>query len=199
MSSLFAAFLQKTRILGLEALESVHFVRSIVDTARKKSARKAIWNNKKKRKVTIDFDNSFLTQLSMLDLGNDYVVHIGSIDRHHKFIVLMYNGLVKEVGATYRSQRDMDSIFHRLSVLLSAMGEHFIEEERAMAEYNYPNRFLHKKQHDLFLMAVVGLMDSVKAEDAKIEELVFYIGSWLSGHILISDKYFGEFFQPGGG
>ena len=176
--------------LGRWAQMMIARLRSDMRAAHQRSVRKSIWKNKKAQRQPHE---NFLMQLSSIDLGGEYSLGIASVDNHHRIIALMFNGLVKEVAGSNPLGQDMQDIFHRLSVLISAIGEHFLDEEREMAAHMYPRRFLHKKQHDEFLVDVMMLMDSLKHEDYGIEEFIFFIGSWWSGHILISDKYFGEF------
>ena len=196
MVGLLYELLKIVRKLGLGLLGSIGLVHTLTDTAHQKIERSTIRNSDKKKDAVIGNREEFLAKLAILDLGNDCIIHIKTLDRHHKFIVLMYNGLVKELRSSSLNRSNPDEIFHRISVLSSAMSEHFIEEERFMAEHNYPGTLLHKRQHDLFLLSVAGLMSRAKTEDVKIEEAVFYIGSWLSEHILVADKYFGNFIQP---
>ncbi len=158
--------------------------------ARLRSVRKSIWKTKNPKSQRRE---DVLLQLSRLELGEDYALGIASVDAHHKIIALVFNGLVREVSSSGASEADRQSIYNRISLLVSSIGEHFVDEEREMAEAKYLGASSHKKQHDEFLVDVMMLMESMENEDYGVEEFIFFIGSWWSGHLLISDRRFGDF------
>ncbi len=163
---------------------------SELQATRQRSIRKSIWKEKKPQPHK---GEKLITQLSNIGIGDDYTVGIASIDSHHRIIALMFNSLVTEFSIANSHTIDMKSVFHRISTLITAISDYFISEEREMINQNNPRIRLHKKQHDEFLVDIMMLMDSIKDEDYGIEEFLFFVGSWWSGHVLISDKNFAEF------
>ncbi len=128
---------------------------------------------------------------SPIDLTDAYKVGITTIDREHQFLIGLYNGLVSAVRRG--NARDMwDDAFQKL---VAYADQHFANEERLMIARKYPDYDNHKRQHDNFIQNL-NLLATERAnrnEEAALELLLAFIGQWIRGHILITDKQLGEY------
>ncbi|MEI6987046.1 MAG: hemerythrin family protein [Rhodospirillaceae bacterium] len=138
-------------------------------------------------------DDEFLLQLSRINLGSDYTVGISSHDAYHNVVAFKFSCLVNEIAWGDQSRMEMDDIFDKISIFISEITLHLLAEEKEMIEHNYPKMTSHKLEHDSFLADIIVLADGINQNEYGVEGLLFFIGSWLSGHILISDRYYGEF------
>ena len=158
---------------------------------RRSAARKSIWKN-----VVTDVvrpKNRRLLDISTITLDGCYEVGVNAIDSKHKLIMITYNNLVNDAMKLRRSRSKSKKLVERLKPLIVALGEHFSEEEEIMFREDYPGLFRHIGQHDQCMRDMLTISDEIESENAEFEQLIFYIGAWLTGHILISDKSFGDF------
>ena len=158
---------------------------------RRSAARKSIWKD-----VVADVvrpKNRRLLDISTIALDGCYEVGVNAIDNKHKLIMITYNNLVNDAMKLRRSRSKAKKLAERLKPLIVALGEHFSEEEEIMFQEDYPGLFRHISQHDQCMRDILMISDEIENESAEFEQLIFYIGAWLAGHILISDKSFGDF------
>ncbi|MDR2625297.1 MAG: hypothetical protein LBC37_03110 [Zoogloeaceae bacterium] len=131
-----------------------------------------------------------------------YETGIPIVDSQHHRLVDMLNNMVDEV--TERQQHiTPENIVTLLDALAAYAVEHFADEEKLMRENrdNIPNEELcaafwqheeqHKRQHTAFVEQVVLTRAEYLASQhsqSTLELLVNFVTSWLSFHILGSDK-----------
>jgi hemerythrin len=132
---------------------------------------------------------------SPIELSEEYKVGIAAIDREHEFLIGLYNGLVAAVKSG--NARDMwDDAFQKL---VEYADQHFTNEEQLMASRHFPGYDNHKRQH----MNFVGSLNQLATERAGQDEehalilLLIFVGQWIRGHILVTDKELGEFAGQG--
>ena len=129
--------------------------------------------------------------LSPIELTPEYLVEVESIDREHQFLIGLYNGLVASVRDS--NARDMwDDAFQKL---VAYADQHFANEEQLMVERRFPGYDSHKRQHDNFIQNLHHLATDRTSQDEKraLERLLAFVGQWIRGHILVTDKQLGEF------
>lgn len=165
-------------------------IRSGIDARHQRAIRKSIWKVKEVRRQA---HSEFLMQQSRIYISNDSVAGTGTADNHHRLVAIIFNGLVDKVAKSSQDAIDMPDIFQKISVLVSAIGDHFLNEEQKMKAYNYPGFGAHKKQHDNFLADVMMFVESMTNSECDVAEFIHFIGSWWSGHVVISDKNFCDF------
>ena len=103
----------------------------------------------------------------------------------------MYNGVINELNEL--PSIDNESASQRISPLIYGIVEHFIVEEREMTQAGFSGRYRHKAQHDYFLLEIAKRIDSLKSGAAKPEQIIRFIGSWLTEHTLTSYPHFGKY------
>jgi hemerythrin-like metal-binding protein len=134
-----------------------------------------------------------------------YETGIPIVDKQHHRLVDMLNHMVAEVTGIAEHQRQLmpDYIVTLLDALAAYAVEHFGDEENLMREHrdNIPNEELraafwqheahHKSQHAAFVEQVTLTRSEYLASQHSretLELLVKFVTSWLSFHILGSDK-----------
>lgn len=181
-----------SRIVRL-AQAPVNLILHKIQESKQKAARKAIW--KKSKVEAKQPENRRLLDIATIKFDDSYVIGIGAVDTKHKILMMSYNTLVNDAMKFRRSRSRARILSERLKPLIGTFGEHFSEEEDIMFRENYPGLFRHVCQHDQFMRDILTLSDEIENERADFEQLIFFIGAWLSGHILISDRYFGDFYE----
>ena len=122
--------------------------------------------------------------------GHESVISgIPANEQQHEQIVVKYNDFIS-------SLRDKDRFDERpikFRELISYIGMRFVFENTLMQLLQYPERENHKNQHASFIERINLFVKDIDNGRSNVDELVFYIGHWLLGHVLVSDKAFGDF------
>ena len=128
--------------------------------------------------------------------SDEYTVGIQEVDEQHKTLVSLLNQL-------------HDAILHKIGrvasrEILDRLAEytttHFLLEESLMRVAGYPGFAIHKQQHEDLLREVQELQHKLDQEHVTITfELLHFLKSWLTHHIIESDKRFGAYLKKKGG
>ena len=132
-----------------------------------------------------------------IDLSDAYKVGIDSVDQEHRFLIGIYNDLVTKIG----SGMSTDTLDGIVKKLFDYADYHFASEERVMLSTDYPGIELHRRQHESFVRTLNDLVtDRSDDRGADLNRLVAFVGTWIRGHILVTDKQLGEYvlsrFEP---
>lgn len=73
----------------------------------------------------------------------------------------------------------------------------FREEERLMAENDYPDRAIHARQHSAMLVRLDRILASRDCADRMQHDIRRYTNFWAVNHILTSDRLFGLWARGG--
>ena len=117
-----------------------------------------------------------------------YSVHNEVIDGQHKEFFSIFNRIVtlQKSGSI-----DVDSI---LQDLVHFVSEQFHKEHLIMRKTNYPDFLQHSQEHDRFIEAIQGFLESHKKKDEKlVYDMLSFLSDWVSLHILKSDLKYGEY------
>lgn len=120
--------------------------------------------------------------------NQSYETHIESIDYQHRKIVDMVNELGESIQSNrIISQQQLDQMFNGIAKYTE---EHFKDEEQVMEESNIDPRHTeaHKKAHEVFFKEATKLFEGIKKNLINHEVLFHFLSSWLSIHILGTDK-----------
>ena len=96
-----------------------------------------------------------------------------------------------------------DQIMHLLSQLREYTTSHFQDEEALMARIGYPGLEAQKRAHSAFIEKLVEIdlseLDDIDDnQQAYLLELIQFLLSWLSNHILGADKKIGAYITEKG-
>ncbi len=119
----------------------------------------------------------FFQWSDMYDSGNK------TMDNDHRVLVSMINELYTEM-AKGDGMTIVNSVLHRL---IDYSRDHLSREEQLMQAVCYPELAEHKAEHNAFIVRLNGLIKNQKSDSITLD-LAKFLKSWLSGHILHSDK-----------
>ena len=127
--------------------------------------------------------------------SHKYSVGIDKIDNQHKQLIEIINQLYYS-----RGNKPHAVLGETIQKLIEYTKTHFIDEEQIMRENSYPDYQAHKKRHEAFIEEVKKFnIEFNKIDDDLLEnyslvtEVLFFLKSWLCGHILVVDKEYGPF------
>ena len=126
------------------------------------------------------------------ELSDAYRIGIDSVDQEHRFLIGIYNDLVVKIDGGVTGEL-IDGVAKKL---FDYADYHFASEERVMISTGYPGIEPHRRQHESFVRTLNDLVTE-PADDkaAALRKLVSFVGTWIRGHILVTDKQLGEFVQ----
>jgi hemerythrin len=129
-----------------------------------------------------------------------YSVGIEKIDNQHKQLIEIINRLYYSRGNSPHAV-----LGETIQELIAYTQTHFADEERLMQENNYPDYQAHKKRHEAFIEEVKKFeKEYQKVDDDLLEDfslvtdVLFYLKSWLCGHILVVDKEYSPYLNKMG-
>ena len=70
---------------------------------------------------------------------------------------------------------------------------HFRDEEKIMAEFNYPSLEDHIKLHENFISSLNDLSEQFTESEESRDDLSSFFGNWIINHILNEDLRFANF------
>lgn len=115
--------------------------------------------------------------------SEDYSVGDATLDRHHQKLFGLFNQLS---GALV--EQSILSLMTVLSDLKDYTLYHFEEEERRMAQNNYPALKAHQAKHAEFIQAVEGAISKANDDPNGVtEEMFIFLSQWLITHIQEED------------
>jgi len=117
-----------------------------------------------------------------------YAVGQNAVDSDHQRLFALFNQFSNAVQAG----ESRASANRFLTELVDYSETHFRREEGLMRKLQYPDYEKHKKMHDTFAAYVRKLASDAQHSDEEIAFLQNYVEMWLCGHILVMDKWFGE-------
>ncbi len=124
-----------------------------------------------------------------------FSVGVRKIDEQHKELIKMINKLIE----TKDTNVDSEMISDILTKMTKYADYHFQAEEQYMIEYDYPDYSTHKEQHIEFKKKTVAFcMDVMAYKETIPTEILSYLKSWLTNHILNSDMKYKSFFNEKG-
>lgn len=122
-------------------------------------------------------------------------VGIEEIDGQHKVLV----DLVNKMHEAIHQRHGSDVVNSILSDLADYTRIHFAVEESLMRILNYPGYEAHKEIHEELLGAVVDLQEKVATGKKSIGfELMHFLKTWLTKHIMEEDMQYSGFFIASG-
>jgi hemerythrin len=129
--------------------------------------------------------------MTVIKWSNKYSVGIASIDAQHKQLIDMINSLN---SAMAKGEANM-----MISEILSELSEytryHFRYEEELFESFDYPQTASHKKKHAQLIDQVSSLKERFESDQTGSIglEIIQFLKSWLTQHIMKSDKDYADF------
>jgi hemerythrin len=125
-----------------------------------------------------------------------FTTSIQKFDDDHKKIFSLFNGVYQEVFECGDLEEERELTKNTLVELLEYVKYHFSAEERLMIQFDYPEYLAHKKEHDHYTAEVNKFVDLHNKGAVALSFPTFmFLKEWITKHILISDKAYGQFFH----
>ncbi len=122
--------------------------------------------------------------------SDEWSVGIEEIDEQHKVLVNLINRMHNAIAEKHGSEIVSDI----LAELADYTKIHFAVEESLMRILGYPGYEEHKDVHDDLLEHVVDLQKKAASSNTSISfELIHFLKSWLSKHIMEEDMQYTGF------
>ncbi len=127
--------------------------------------------------------------------NDQYSLDIQEIDEQHKVLVNLINSVYD--GMAERKGRE--HIGQILDQLIEYTRTHFAVEECLLRIFGYPGYEAHKQLHDNLVHKVVQMRDNYMAgRDQTGMELLDFLKTWLTSHILHNDKDYSTYLHKQG-
>ena len=130
--------------------------------------------------------------MAKLKWTNQYSVGLEAMDNQHKKLFELINDLFEAVleGKGKKAAGD-------ILIKLQEYGTtHFSDEEKLMKAFLFPSFDKHKKQHLIFMDKVSELLKIYEKSSQMMSlEVMNFMKEWLSNHIMIADKKYGNFIK----
>jgi len=119
-----------------------------------------------------------------------FEVGVKTVDDQHRRLVGMLNALGKAIDETHGK----DAIMAIVGEMKDYAQYHFQTEEQAMDATDYPRRSPHKQEHDSFIEEVLDAAEALESGgNVTPQEVWTFLRTWLTDHILGSDKAMGQY------
>jgi hemerythrin len=133
--------------------------------------------------------------MTLIEWSDELSCNVKEIDDQHKNLVAMLNELHRAM-LRKEGQKALSSILGRMVEYTSY---HFSTEERYMSMFHYPGLEAHRPEHAEFVSSVAQFQEEFALGKVGLSiEVMRYLSSWLTNHIMVSDKSFGPFFNAHG-
>lgn len=131
----------------------------------------------------------------LVEWSDQLSVGIEEIDDQHKKLVAMLN----KMNDAIHEHRGSEVTRPILNEIAEYTRVHFATEESLMRATNYPDYDVHKAQHEDLIAQVQDLQAKLDAGSHAISfELLHFLKTWLTKHIIESDKQYGPYFLSRG-
>ena len=132
---------------------------------------------------------------NFIDWSEELSVGIEEIDEQHKVLI----GLINKMHDAIQHRHGSDVVGEILNELAGYTITHFAVEESLMRILNYPGYEEHHEQHAGLLEQVTDLQAKVAAGKTSVSfELLHFLKTWLTKHILEEDMSYSGFFLAAG-
>lgn len=121
----------------------------------------------------------------------EFSVGIAVFDEEHKKLIAIINELHGAISAGARPE-DLHGICDNL-VEYALM--HFRHEEMYFRDWDYPDAEAHTGRHSQLRAEVFSFREQISGTDSGVlaEEMMEFLRQWLTIHIMVDDRAFGEF------
>ena len=133
--------------------------------------------------------------MALMTWSDNLSVNIKEIDEQHKKLV----GMVNELHDAMKTGHGATVTGSILTGLIQYVGTHFATEEKYMTQHAYPDLPKHKAEHAGLTKKAVDLQKQFQeGKPVLTVELLSFLKSWLTNHIMGADKKYGPYLNSKG-
>ncbi|MBF0604166.1 MAG: hemerythrin family protein [Nitrospirae bacterium] len=130
------------------------------------------------------------TRMEPLIWSESLSIGVKEIDKDHQHLIGLLNILIWSI----EQKKEKSEVEEALGGLLSYTSWHFRHEERLMQTFDYGKFQKHKDEHMGLIDQAVALREAFATRGEEITpEIIEFLKSWLSHHILGTDMEMGHF------
>ncbi|MCW2247127.1 hemerythrin [Azospirillum fermentarium] len=129
-----------------------------------------------------------------MEWNEAYAIGPGPVDQDHQKLFHLFN----QFSDALATGDGIGGARRFLDELMDYSRYHFQREEALMRGLDYPDYAKHKRMHDGFADFVRKTAESMGETPDDAAFLQNYVEMWLCGHILVMDKWFGEWLAARG-
>lgn len=125
----------------------------------------------------------------------EYELGIETIDEQHKNLINIGNEVYDLIMGESEEKTDTDKILSIILELKRYTEYHFSTEEQLFKQYDYPEMYKHKMEHDNFVYFLdsLDIESLIGNEEEVLEKLLKKIIDWTFNHIITSDYMYKDF------
>ena len=116
-------------------------------------------------------------------------IGVDSVDREHEWLTSDFNAVVAALG-TIDDRRLLEKM---LDTFVTATARHFENEEAEMERAGFVDLEVHRERHQFYLIRLQHLNSKFHSGADIKDELTTYFASWMSHHVAVTDRKFGDF------
>ena len=136
-----------------------------------------------------------LVSIPICQWREEYNTHIKKMDDDHRALFQTANRLYEEI----LSGRNQKLLEDTLNFLIRYTEEHFIQEEKLMEDYDFPEYETHIRQHERLIEEVQELRRKYVAGEIRMDmSIVNLLKDWIINHILTEDRKYGPYLNEKG-
>jgi hemerythrin len=128
--------------------------------------------------------------MAILSWHDQYLIGHALLDEEHKLLFRLIN----EFHTHWSENRDRHMIAEILNRLMKAGEQHFLNEERVMAQEGFPKLVDHRVVHEDLIDGIFKLNQELADKNRLLNhDITKFLKYWLVDHIVQCDRELGEF------
>ena len=129
--------------------------------------------------------------MSFMEWNKSYSVGVAIFDEEHKKLIVIINQLYEAIAAGV----DASALQKISDSLVEYTLMHFRHEEMYFDDWAYPDAAAHIAIHAELRQRVFDYRRQIMEKDSRelADELAVFLRDWLTQHILVEDRKYGEF------
>lgn len=137
--------------------------------------------------------------MDFLEWNETFSTNIQRFDDDHKNLLLLLKNVYHQVFECKDLEEERELTQKTLLELAEYVKYHFSAEEELMLQHDYPHYLEHKREHAYYIAEVTKFLDQHKKGAVALSFPTFmFLKEWITKHILIRDKEYGQFFNDRG-
>jgi hemerythrin len=135
------------------------------------------------------------TIMALFEWNDSLSVKVHEMDEQHKKLI----GLINSLNEAMAKGKGADALKKVLEDMINYTVEHFGNEEKYMAAFNYPGTFMQKQEHKKFIDKTRELQKGLAEGKLMLSmETMNFLKDWLQKHIMGMDKQYSKYFNDNG-
>ena len=126
--------------------------------------------------------------MPLIQWTQEFSVGVSSLDEEHKKLIAILN----ELGHAIKENNGKDVLGKIIDKLLAYTATHFKHEEDLFYQTSYPDAAAHRKEHEELTRSVNDIQAEFRfgATNELASKVLAFVTSWITNHVMISDKKF---------